>query len=142
MASPRADQPLLDAAEYTLPALRTLYFTAGEAQAHADARQYAERYRKEAERLNAFEAHSRARSEALDDAMLARVSSFLKSYGEMTRGEEFVMREVRSRARERARWVIGAGLLGLACFIMPGSLGLLRRAVRRNTKGAHARILN
>ena len=138
MASPRADQPLLDAAEYTLPALRTFYFTAGEAQAHADARQYAERYRNEAERLNAFEAQSRARNEALDDAMLARVSSFLKSYGEMTRGEEFVMHEVRSRARERTRWVIGAGLLGLAVVLLPGSLGLLRRVVRRNAKGASA----
>ena len=35
--------------------------------------------------------------------MLRRISSFLKSYGEMRRGEEFVMREVaRTRARTRA----------------------------------------
>jgi zinc/manganese transport system permease protein len=121
-----------------MPAVRKLYFTASESGVYADARHYAERYRQEAERLNAFEAQNRAREEALDDAMLARVSSFLKSYGEMTRGEEFVMREVRSRARERTRWMIGAGLLMLALIVVPESLGLLRRAVRRNATGASA----
>jgi zinc/manganese transport system permease protein len=132
MVTPRADQPLIDAAESLLPALRTLYFTAGEVQVYTDARQYAERYRQEAERLNAFEAQSRATDEALDDALLARVSSFLKSYGEMTRGEEFVMREVRARARERTRWVIGPGLLVLAGLFMPGSIAFLRKALRRS----------
>jgi zinc/manganese transport system permease protein len=141
MLAPRADQPLLDIAETVLPSLRALYFTASEAEAYADAHQYAERYRQEAERLNALEARSRARDEALDDAMLGRVSSFLKSYGEMTRGEEFVMREVRSRARERMRWVIGAALLTLAGLALPGSIDILRRAVRRNANGVSGSIL-
>jgi zinc/manganese transport system permease protein len=136
--APRSDQPLLDAAETLVPSLRTLYFTASEFQVHADASQHAARYRQEAERLNAFETASRARDQALDDTMLARVSSFIKSYGEMTRGEEFVMREVRSRARERARWVMGAGMLLLAGLVMPGGLALLRQAFRRKTDGARA----
>ena len=62
--------------------------------------------------------------------MVARISSFLKSYGEMRRGEEFVMREVRARARERVRWVVGAAMLLLALLLVPhGSLrrpGVLR----------------
>jgi len=138
MLAPRADQPLLDAAESLVPAVRAFYFTASETHVYADAQSYAQRYREEAERLNAIETQSRASDQALDDALLARVSSFLKSYGEMTRGEEFVMREVRSRARERAGWVIGATLLGLAGLVVPGSLDLLRRVVRlrREARGA------
>ena len=39
MAAPRADQPLLDAAEYALPSLRTLYLNGTEAATYEDARQ-------------------------------------------------------------------------------------------------------
>ena len=46
MAAPRADQPLLDAAEYALPSLRTLYLNGTEAATYEDARRYAERYRR------------------------------------------------------------------------------------------------
>ena len=59
--------------------------------------------------------------------MVRRMSSFLKSYGEMRRGEEFVMREVRARARERVRWVVVPGLFVLAFLVAPGVLTLLRR---------------
>jgi zinc/manganese transport system permease protein len=129
MLAPRADQPLLDATEYVLPSLRALYFTANETQIYAEARQYSERYRQEAERLNEREIRSRSQGEALADEMVARMSSFLKSYGEMRRGEEFVMREVRARARERARWIVGAGALLLALVVMPGVLERLRRSL-------------
>src|SRR5207253_1988475 len=128
MLAPRADQPLLDAAEYLVPSLRALYFTAGEAEVFADASRHAERYRLEAEKLNEFETRSRSQGAALDDDMVARISSFLKSYGEMGRGEQFVMREVRARARERVRWMAGAGMLVLAFFVAPSGVRLLRRA--------------
>jgi len=130
MLAPRADQPLLDAAEFAAPPLRALYFTSAEAATHDDARRYAERYRAEAERLIAAETRSRAQGEALSDEIVARMSSFLKSYGEMRRGEEFVMREVRSRARERARWIAGPAMLALALLIAPGVLTRLRRRVK------------
>jgi zinc/manganese transport system permease protein len=67
-----------------------------------------------------MEAHSRTQGEALDDNFVRRLSSFLKSYGEMVRGEEFVMREVRARARERMRWLIGGMLLVAALALVPG----------------------
>jgi len=47
------------------------------------------------------------------------MSSFLKSYGEMRKGEEFVKREVRARARERERWLLGGGLLLAAVALFP-----------------------
>lgn len=127
MLAPRADQPLLDVAEYALPGLRAAYFTRAEVATYADARNYAERHRIQAEQLNEIEIRRRWHGDALDEQTVQRISSFLKSYGEMQRGEEFVMREVRARARERIRWGAGAGMLMLALLIAPGAAGLLRR---------------
>ncbi|MGA8936665.1 MAG: metal ABC transporter permease [Pseudolabrys sp.] len=117
--APRADQPLLDMAEYAIPSLRTLYFTRTEATTFADASEHAERYRREAEQLNERERRNRTSSQALDDFSVARISSFLKSYGEMRKGEQFVMGEVRVRARERVRWGASLGLLAFALLIAP-----------------------
>jgi len=53
----------------------------------------------------------------------------LRSYSEMLRGEEFVMREVRSRARERLRWLLGPVMLVLGFVIAPGLVARLRRKI-------------
>lgn len=116
-AAPRADQPLLDLVEYAVPAARSLYFTPAEHATFQDASAYAERYRAEAEQLNDQERRKRTEGEALDDLALARVSSFLKSYGEMRKGEQFVMGEVRARARERVRWELSLALLVVAVVV-------------------------
>ena len=118
-AAPRADQPLIDLAEYAVPQLRSLYFTAAEQAAFADAGAYAERYRREAEELNERERRNRTEGEAFDAFHVARISSFLKSYGEMRKGEQFVMDEVRARARERVRWSASLALLLLALLFAP-----------------------
>ena len=120
-AAPRADQPIIDMIEYAIPSLRTLYFTRAEATTFADASEHAERYRWEAEQLNEVERRNRTQGQALDDFSIARISSFLKSYGEMRKGEQFVMGEVRVRARERVRWGASLGLLAFALLIAPVS---------------------
>jgi zinc/manganese transport system permease protein len=117
--APRADQPLIDIIEYALPSLRALYFTRTEETTFVDASEYAERYRIDAERLNDLEKRRRTEGETLDDVSVGRISSFLKSYGEMRKGEQFVMGEVRARARERMRWGTSVGLLTLALLIAP-----------------------
>jgi zinc/manganese transport system permease protein len=117
--APRADQPLIDLAEWAVPQLRTLYFTRAEAATYADASEHAERYRREAEQLNERERRNRTEGQALDDFSVARISSFLKSYGEMRKGEQFVMGEVRARARERIRWIASLALLALALLVAP-----------------------
>jgi zinc/manganese transport system permease protein len=144
VVAPRADQPLLDAVEYAFPALRSAYLSGVELATYEDARTHAERHRVEAERLNAVETHSRSQGEALDDYTVQRISSFLKSYGEMRRGEEFVMREVRSRARERMRWMLSTGMVAFALLLVPGALGVLRQhtARRRPTASSAAREHN
>ena len=118
-AAPRADQPLIDLAEYLIPPLRSLYLSPAEQAAFADAGVHAERYRAEAEQLNDRERRTRTEGEALDEFSVARISSFLKSYGEMRKGEQFVMHEVRARARERIRWSAALGLLAFALLLAP-----------------------
>jgi zinc/manganese transport system permease protein len=117
--APRADQPLVDSFEYAVPAARRLYLTEGEVQIYKDADEYAERYRLEADRLNDREAKSRWQGEALSDFEVRRISSFLQSYNEMRKGEEFVKREVRSRARVRTRWWLGGVLILVGCGAFP-----------------------
>jgi zinc/manganese transport system permease protein len=130
-AAPRGDQPLIDLAEYAMPTLRALYFSDTERATFADASQYAERYRVEAEELNDFERRNRTEGERLDDFSIARVSSFLKSYGEMRKGEQFVMQEVRGRARERVRWIVGLALLAIALLIAPVRWRLVAAKLQR-----------
>jgi zinc/manganese transport system permease protein len=127
MLAPRADQPLLGIAEYAFPSLRNLYFTRAEAATFDDADEHAERYRLEAEKLNELERRNRTEEVALDDFDVRRISSFLKSYGEMRNGEQFVMGEIRARARERLRWPLGAALLMAGLLLVPGSLARIRR---------------
>jgi zinc/manganese transport system permease protein len=117
--APRADQPLLDMLEQAVPSLRNLYFTSGEAAAYQDAVETAERHRLAAEQLIAQEKRSRTQGDALDETTVQRISSFLKSYAEMRKGEQFVMGEVRARARQRIRWLASAGLLAIALLIAP-----------------------
>jgi hypothetical protein len=56
----------------------------------------------------------------------------------MRRGEEFVMREVRARARERLRWFLGPVMLVLGFLIAPGAPGFLRRKVKAAVPAAGA----
>ena len=117
--APRADQPLLDSAEFAIPGLRAGYMREAELDAWRDADEHAQRHRRDAEELNAREAQSRWQGKALDDMEVRRISSFLKSYHEMRNGEEFVKREVRARARVRARWILGGTLVLVALLLVP-----------------------
>lgn len=116
-AQPRADQPLLDAVEAWWPTLRAAYFSPQDQTIYADAEHYVKRYSAEMERLGQLEVRSRWQGTALDDETLRKMSSFQQSYNEMIKGERFVMREIRSRAREQLRWpllvMLGAGLVGV-----------------------------
>ncbi len=73
-----------------------------------------------------MEVRSRSEGQALDDVQVTRISSMLKTTNEMRKGEEFVKREVRARARERVRWAIAFPLLLIALFLVPGGLRWVR----------------
>jgi len=55
----------------------------------------------------------------LDELAVQRISSFLKSYAEMRKGEQLVMGEIRARARERIRWSLSLILLAVALLFAP-----------------------
>ena len=131
--SPRADQPLLDAMERAFPAIRAAYMDEKDQATAAEAALYAARYRAEAAKLRAREEERRWKGEPLDEVEVRRIGSFLKSYNEMTRGEEFVVRETRSRAREKNRWWI-AGVMVLLALSLVVSLPS-RRTTPRNFGG-------
>lgn len=137
MAAPRADQPLMDMLERLAPSVRAAYMTAHEIGVVNEAAAYAERYRREAERLNAREAESRWSSRPLTDEEVRKMSSFLQSYNEMRKGEEFVQGEVRARARERNRWSGGLIDIALAFLVAPLSWhgGLRQRFAARHAAG-------
>ena len=101
--------------------------------AAAEAAQYAQRYRDEASKLRAREEERRWKGEPLDELEVRRIGSFLKSYNEMTRGEEFVIGELRGRAREKNRWWIAGVLIALALSLVVSLPS--RRTTPRNFGG-------
>ena len=131
-AAPRADQPIFDSLEYLVPAARSLYLNAKDTEIYREAGEFAERYRREAEKLNDLELRSRSEGSAIDDQQVRRISSFLRSYSEMRKGEQFVMREVRSRARERIRWPVGGVVLLIGLAMIPGLPARLRGLPKLN----------
>src|SRR5579863_3575579 len=135
--APRADQPPLDMLEQISPSLRKLYFTNAEAAAYQDASETAERHRLSAEQLIVQEKRSRTQGEALDETAVQRMSSFLKSYAEMRKGEQFVMGEIRSRARERIRWGMSLALFAIALLLAPLPWQRLRARMSRKDAPDH-----
>jgi zinc/manganese transport system permease protein len=118
-AVPGADQPLLDVLEYVVPGARTLYMREGELKMFNEAAREAERYRTLAAQLSGKEQDSRWQGVALDDLQVRRISSFMQSYNEMRKGEEFVKREVRARARDAARWWLAAIFIAMGLLTTP-----------------------
>jgi hypothetical protein len=54
----------------------------------------------------------------------------------MRRGEEFVMREVRSRARARVGWLVGALVMVLSLLLAPGFFARVRSRLRNKRSQA------
>jgi zinc/manganese transport system permease protein len=111
---------VLDAVELAMPRLREAYMDQKALRIAEDAERYADRYRVEAEKMRAREAERRWKGEPLDELEVRKVASFLKSYNEMIRGEDFVVREVRGRARESRRFALAAAMLAAAALFAGG----------------------
>jgi len=116
--NPRADQPLLDALEAVQPAIRDYFLSPIERDIYASAANVESKIRGESSRIGQLERESRWQGSELTDDEVRRLASYVQSFQEMQKGEQFVQREIRNRARERQRWAIGVPLLLI-------SLGLL-----------------
>jgi zinc/manganese transport system permease protein len=115
---PKADQPLVDIVENYLPEFKFLYFSSTQKSIYLDAEKYVQRYKNELNRLSELEAKNRWMENQTDDFLVQKISSFQQSYNEMIKGETFVMREMRSRAREAIRWY--AATLAIFLFALIG----------------------
>lgn len=123
--APRADQPLLDALERWQPGLRDFFLRSDERKLFEESVASRSRFLAEAHKLNASERASRWQGKELSDEDLRRIASYTQSFQEMQKGEQFVQRELRNRARERQRWAIGVPLT-LVC------LGFILLRLRRS----------
>jgi len=116
---PKKDQPLLDSVEFMYPNLRFLYLNQIEKKIQIDVQQHAIKYKKRIEELNSQENESRWKGSQLTEEQIQKVSSFLRIYNEMIRGENYVLREVIGRARERSRYTIAIIYLLLGAIFIP-----------------------
>ncbi len=119
---PHADQPLLDALEAWYPAIRAPFLTNEEREIFQQAAVSAANVQAQAQQLNDRERNSRWQGAELSDEEVRKISSYVQSFQEMQKGEEFVQREIRNKARERQRWVVGIPLM-----LISYGLFLLRR---------------
>ena len=123
---PRAEHPLLNSLEAFSPAVRLVYFNAKERAVYEDAQAYESRYAAESVRLRSIERSGRWQNAAVDDAAVIRIASFQQSYNEMMKGEQYVMQETRSRARERHRGPVALAAAGMFVLLL-GWLGVFRQ---------------
>jgi zinc/manganese transport system permease protein len=118
MIAPRADQPVLDLAEHVSGVGFQRFLQPEERQAYADALNSVRSLQGQAARLTREERQSRWQGEGLSDDAVRNLGSFQQAFSEMAKGQDFVLRQLKARARERQRWhdapvPLAASLLGL-----------------------------
>lgn len=134
---PRADHPLLDAFEAWQPGIRAVFLTSQERAQWSDAHHDAHRYQAEVERLRVLERDSRWQGDTPSDDELRKLGSYTQTFLEMQRGEQFVERELRNKARARQRLILGVpGLLLAVAALLGIAPGLKRRQAVSADAGA------
>jgi zinc/manganese transport system permease protein len=120
--NPHADQPLLDALEIRYPTIRQVFLDLRERQLLDQAQNGTTQNQSKLQRLDAIERNSRWQGAELTGEELWQLTSYTLSFQEMEKGEQFVQRELRNKARDRQRLVLGVPLsfLSLGCLITLG----------------------
>jgi zinc/manganese transport system permease protein len=121
VAFPKMDMPWLDALEDLAPALQTAFLDQGERAARRESLEAIARARAELARLQALEQDVRWGAKALEPEKLERLRQYLAGRGEISAGDQLVLRHLREKARERQRYALGLPLLlvgGAALFAL------------------------
>jgi zinc/manganese transport system permease protein len=126
MSMPGADQPVLGVVERTIGIGPEMFLTSGDRQIYADAQTQVRVRQSQAAQLTILERQSRWQGDPLSDEAVRHLGSFQQAFNEMARGEDFVLKSLSARARERERWYVGpvvlfAAVLGLLA-VLPHSL--------------------
>jgi zinc/manganese transport system permease protein len=115
------DMPWLDALEDLAPALQTAFLDEGERATRREALEAIAGARAELARLQALEQDVRWGAQALEAEKLERLRQYLAGRGEISAGDQLVLRHLRGKARERQRYGLGLPLLlagGAALFLL------------------------
>jgi zinc/manganese transport system permease protein len=121
LAFPKMDMPWLDALEDLAPALQTAFLDEGERATRREALEAIARARAELARLQALEQDVRWGAQALEAEKLERLRQYLAGRGEISAGDQLVLRHLREKARERQRYALGLPLVlagGAALFFL------------------------
>ena len=124
---PKMDQPWLDALENAAPPVQTLFLTEDERDSRGEALEAIARARAELARLHAQEQDVRWGTRQMAPERLERLRQYLAGRGEISAGDQLVLRHLHDKARERQRYALGLPLL-----LGGGCLGwmLARRTMR------------
>ncbi|WP_269474077.1 metal ABC transporter permease [Variovorax sp. PBS-H4] len=125
VAVPRADQPLLVFVERLAGTGPEHYLTGAERRRYANALATSRLKHEQASQLTSQERQSRWQGDGLSDEAIRGIGTFQQAFNEMARGEDFVVRELTVRARERQRWRVAPFGLALS---MAGLWWALRRS--------------
>ncbi|MGZ9060260.1 MAG: metal ABC transporter permease, partial [Burkholderiaceae bacterium] len=111
LAFPRMDQPWLDAIESVAPPVQTTFLTEFERTTRTETIASIERSQAELTRLRELEQNVRWGKANMDPDKVERLRQYLAGRGEISAGEQLVLRHLRDKARERQRLLLGLPLL-------------------------------
>lgn len=114
VANPHADHPILDSLEIYQPKLQSLFLAKDEMDILTDAQVSSQYLRSQIINLDLKEQESRWLGEGMTDEDLRTMTSYTLSFQEMDKGEQFVQKTIRDKARDRQRWVIGIPGIGIS----------------------------
>jgi hypothetical protein len=111
LAFPRMDQPWLDAVERVAPPIQTAFLTDFERATRAEMLESIARAETELARLRELEQNVRWGKAEMDAEKVERLRQYLAGRGEISAGEQLVLRHLRDKARDRQRLTLGLPLL-------------------------------
>jgi zinc/manganese transport system permease protein len=128
VAFPGADHVWLDAVERAAPAVQRRFLTGYEREVSASAQAAIEHGAAEMRRLRAVQADAQWGARELPAEQRERLRQFVTGRDEIVAGDRLVLRTLRSKARERQRWVLGVPLAVAGTALSVAALRAGRRA--------------
>jgi zinc/manganese transport system permease protein len=118
LAFPGMDHPWLDWLEEVVPAVRLAFLDADEREAEAESRAAIAEGLAELARARRIQQDAQWGTRPLSDEMQERVRQYIAGRAELVTGDRLVLRELKQRARQRQRYVVGLPLAGVGAALV------------------------
>jgi zinc/manganese transport system permease protein len=128
--APQTDQPWLDGLEELAPPVQTVFLTAGERTTRSETLDSIMRGRIELSRLRELEQDVRWGKVEMEPERVERLRQYLAGKSEISAGDQLVLRDLRRKARDRQRFVLGLPLA------LGGAAALYVLTMRRRARSA------